>query len=101
MDGEDDAAYKDKIPWLTPTGIPTTNSACAWTDGTVYIDIPFGWNVAGTKGDVPPYKEFGHDIRATIRLDARGKVGVWKLNNNVERTTNDVVRLYGPRGEPE
>ena len=57
--------------------------------------------MSGTEGDAPPYKEFGHDIRDTIRLDARGKVGVWKLDNWVERTTNGVIRLHGPRTKEE
>ena len=97
LDCVDIAAYKDKIPWLTPNGTVTTNAAYAWTDGEVYIDNPFGWNVAGTKGDILPYKEFGHDIQNTIRIDGQGRVGVFKLDNWVSRTTNDVVRLYGPR----
>ena len=40
---------------------------------------------------------FGHDIRDTIRLDSQGRVGVFKLANWVERTTNDVVYLHGPK----
>jgi hypothetical protein len=96
LDSTDTAAYKDKIPWLTPSGVVTTNAAYAWTEGRVYIDNPFGWNVAGTDGDTLPYKEFGHDIQDAIRLDVQGRVGVFKLANWVERTTNDVVNLYGP-----
>ena len=96
--GEDDeAGYTEKIPWLTPNGMVTTNATCAWTDGEVLIDNPFGWNVSGTEGDTPPYKEFGHDIQDTIRIDGQGRVGVFKLDNWVERKTNDVVRLYGFR----
>ena len=38
---------------------------------------------------------FGHDIRDTIRIDEQGRVGVFKLDNWVERTTNDVVNLHG------
>ena len=94
---EDEAGYVDKIPWLTPSGTETTNAACAWTDGKVYIDNPFGWNVLGTEGDTSPYKEFGHDIQDTIMLDGQGRVGVFKLDNWVERKTNDVVHLHGPR----
>ena len=94
---EDEAGYVDKIPWLTPDGNETTNAVCAWTDGEVVIDNPFGWNSLGTTNGVPPYKVFGHDIRDTIRIDSHGRVGVFKLDNWVERTTNDVVLLYGPR----
>jgi len=101
MYGYDIAAFRDKIPWLTPEGTVTTNPACSWTDGEVYIDNPFGWNVTGTDGDTPPYKEFGNDIQDTIRLDAQGRVGVFKLDNWVERTTNDVVRLHGPLTKEE
>ena len=39
----------------------------------------------------------GHDIRDTIRLDGQGRVGVFKLSNWVERTTNDVGNLHGPK----
>ncbi len=34
-----------------------------------------------------------------IMIDANGRVGVWKLDNWVERKTNDVVNLHGPRAE--
>ncbi|MBQ6337858.1 MAG: hypothetical protein IJI36_01825 [Kiritimatiellae bacterium] len=101
LNGVDTAAFHRKIPWLTSDGTVTTNAAYAWTEGEVQIDNPFGWNVLGTEGDAPPCKEFGHDIRDTIRLDARGKVGVWKLDNWVERTTNGVIRLHGPRTKEE
>ena len=40
---------------------------------------------------------FGHDIRDTIRIDEQGRVGVFKLDNWVERTTNDVVNLHGTK----
>lgn len=39
----------------------------------------------------------GYDVRDTIRLDGQGRVGVFKLDNSVERTTNDVVNLHGPK----
>ena len=97
VDGIDTAAYNDKIPWLTPSGVPTTNVAYAWTDGLVYIDNPFGWHVKSTSGNTPPHKVFGEYIHDTIMLDRHGRVGVWKLDNWVERSTNDVVWLYGPR----
>ena len=101
IEGYDTAAFHDKIPWLMPNGTVTTNAAYAWMNGCVYIDNPFGWNVSGTEGDTLPYKEFGHDIRDTIRIDGQGRVGVFKLDNWVERKTNDVVRLYGPRTKEE
>ena len=44
---------------------------------------------------------FGHDIQNTIGIDAQGRIGVFKLNNFVERKTNDVVRLHGPRTKEE
>ena len=94
---EDEAGYIDKIPWLTPDGNETTNAVCAWTEGRVYIDNPFGWNMWGTTNGIPPYKEFGHDIQDSIKIDGQGRVGVFKLANWVERTTNDVVNLHGPK----
>ena len=95
----DTAAYIGKIPWLTPEGAVTTNPAFAWTAGYAYMDNPFGWNVKGTAGDASPYKRFGETIKDTYMLNGQGKVGVFKLNNWVERTTNDVVHLYGPKDE--
>ena len=96
----DEAAYHDKIPWLTPDGKVTTNAACAWTDGTLYIDNPFGWNVKGTTNGAP-HKCFGEDVRATFMLDENGRVGVFKLDNRVDRQTNGVVRLFGPKEKDE
>ena len=52
LDCVDIAAYKDKIPWLTPNGTVTTNAAYAWTDGEVYMRkrkaIPFPTRNSGT-----------------------------------------------------
>ncbi len=93
----DDAAFIAKIPWLTPNGVVTNDPSFAWTDGCVYIDNPFGWNVLGTTGNSGTDRRFGEDIQDMILLNSQGKVGVYKLDNHVERTTNDVVRLYGPK----
>ena len=101
VDGYDTAAYKYKIPWLTPIGAPTTNVAYAWKDGSVDIDNPFGWHVKGTRGNTPPHKVFGEHIQDTIMLDRQGRVGVWKQDNRMERSTNDVVWLCGPRAQEE
>ena len=97
--GQDTAAYEEKIPWLTPSGTPTTNSAYAWTEGHAYMDTPLGWNVKGTGGNTPPYKRFGESLQQVFRIDRHGRVGVFKLDNEVIRTTNDVVTLMGPRTE--
>ena len=97
LDGYDTAAYHDKIPWLTPTGMVTTDTAYSWTDGCVYVDNPFGWNVKDTQGEAIPHEQFGEDIYATFMLDGNGRVGVFKLDNWVSRTTNDVINLYGPK----
>ena len=97
----DEAAYIDKIPWLTPEGIVTTNIAYAWTSDYAYIDNPFGWNVKGTTGNTIPHKQFGEYIQDTIMLDSHGRVGVFKLDNWVERSTNDVIHLYGPKATEE
>ena len=86
-----------EVPPMAPDGSPTTNSAYAWTEGDAYADNPFGWNVSGTEGDTPPYKRFGEDIKAIFRIDRHGRVGVFKLDNSVERKTNGVVRLFGPK----
>ena len=99
--GYDTAAYNAKIPWLTPNGTPTTNAAYAWTYGFALTDNPFGWNVKGTTGDTPPYKQFGEDIQDEFMIDNRGSVGVAKLYNRVLRTTNDVITLDGPRTNKE
>jgi len=96
LDGFDTAAYATKIPWLTPSGMPTTNSAYAWTEGHAYMDTPLGWNVKGTRGNIPPCKRFGEDLQQVFRIDQHGRVGVFKLDNWVIRTTNDVVTLRGP-----
>ena len=63
--------------------------------GYVYIDNPFGWHEKETHGDVSPFKRFGEDIRDEIMLDPYGTVGVRKLNKQVTRTTNNVIRIGG------
>ena len=97
----DMAAYETKIPWLTPSGTPTTNPACAWTEGHAYMDTPLGWNVKDTSGNTPPYKQFGENLQQVFRIDRHGRVGVFKLDNWVERTTNGVVTVYGPKTEKD
>ena len=64
------------------------------------IDNPFGWNVKGTTNGAP-HKCFGEDVRATFMLDENGRVGVFKLDNRVDRQTNGVVRLFGPKEKDE
>ena len=97
----DTAAYETKIPWLTPSGAPTTNPACAWTEGHAYMDTPLGWNVKDTSGNTPPYKQFGENLQQVFRIDRHGRVGVFKLDNGVTRTTNDVMTIFGPRTEEQ
>ena len=91
----DIAAYRDYIPWLTPDGHPTNDVAFTWTSGYVYIDNPFGWNEKDTNGDTSPFRRFGESIRDEIMLDSNGTVGVRKLNKQVIRTTNNVIRIGG------
>jgi hypothetical protein len=93
--GNDTAAYHDQIPWLTPDGRVTNDVAFAWTNGHVHMDNPFGWHVSGTRGDTSPFKCFGENIRDEFMLTADGTVGVRKLNKQVTRTTNGVIRLGG------
>ena len=45
-------------------------------------------------------KESAKDIKDTIMLDVQGRVGVFKLDNWVERTTHGVVNPYGPKDVP-
>ena len=91
----DIAAYRDYIPWLTPDGHPTNDVAFTWTSGYVYIDNPFGWNEKDTNGDTSPFRRFGESIRDEIMLDSNGTVGIRKLNKQVARTTNNVIRIGG------
>jgi hypothetical protein len=91
----DIAAYWDYIPWLTPDGHPTNDVAFAWTSGYVHIDNPFGWHEKDTHGYTSPFKRFGESIRDEIMLDSNGTVGVRKLNKQVIRTTNNVIRIGG------
>ena len=93
--GNDTAAYHDQIPWLTPDGRVTNDVAFAWTNGHVHMDNPFGWHVSGTRGDTSPFKCFGENIRDEFMLTADGTVGVRKLNKQVTRTTNNVIRIGG------
>lgn len=92
---DDIVAYNDVIPWLTPNGRMTTDSACAWTGGYIYIDNPFGWSHENVQQGDLPYGEFATDTMAEIMLDPNGMVGVRKLVNQVTRTTNGVIRLNG------
>ena len=62
---------------------------------------PLGWNVKDTSGNTPPYKQFGENLQQVFRIDRHGRVGVFKLDNWVERTTNGVVTVYGPKTEKD
>jgi len=56
---------------------------------------PFGWNEKDTNGDTSPFRRFGESIRDEIMLDSNGTVGIRKLNKQVTRTTNNVIRIGG------
>ena len=85
-----------KNPYFNGVFAHTGGSAHAWTEGHAYMDNPLGWNVKDTSGDTPPYRQFGENIKETFMIDRHGRVGVFKFDNWVVRTTNDVVTLYGP-----
>ena len=53
----------------------------------------FTWHRRGTFGE---WARFGEDLQQVFRIDQHGRVGVFKLDNWVIRTTNDVVTLRGP-----
>ena len=92
----DEAAYRDTIPWLTADGRPTDSVECAWTDGYVYVDHPFGWRPQNRTriGNDPDWRRpFAADAQVELMLDGLGTVGVRKLYHQVRRTTNDVVWL--------
>ena len=84
------------LPPMTPDGTLTNDVSFGWQDGAIIWYIPLGWNVKDTTGDTPPYKQFGGNLQQVFMIDRHGRVGVFKLDNWVERTTNDVVTLYGP-----
>lgn len=52
--------------------------------------------LTGQQMNVDNNNRFGEYIQDTIMIDGHVRVGVFKLDNWVERSTNDVIRLYGP-----
>ena len=91
----DHAAYKDRVPWLTPLGLVTNDPTYSWANGYVYIDNPFGWTIKNPPHDASPDKRFGESIQDEIMLTSDGTVGVRKLGKDVSRTTNNVIRING------
>lgn len=91
----DHAAYKDRVPWLTPLGLVTNDPKYSWANGYVYIDNPFGWTIKNPPHDASPDKRFGESIQDEIMLTSDGTVGVRKLGKDVSRTTNNVIRING------
>ena len=92
---QDRAAYKDRVPWLTPSGHVSTSTEHSWTSGYVYMDNPFGWTEREPSTDASPDRRFGEDIQDEIMLTSDGTVGVRKLGKEVSRTTNNVIRISG------
>ena len=95
--GLDTAAYHAEVPRLAPDGRRTDDPAFAWTSGRVRVNNPFGWRPQEIEAvsDANFCRPFASETVDEITLDPDGTVGVWKLYQRVERSTNGVVWLNG------
>jgi hypothetical protein len=91
---EDEAALDCEVPQAYYEGTGSLSEA-TWRAGYIKWEIPLGWNIGGTSGDDSFHKRFSTSASMEIFLSENGTVGVKKLDNFVERMTNDFIKLNG------
>ena len=91
---DDEAALNCEVPQAYYDGTESQGEA-TWRPGYIKWEIPFGWNIGGTTGNEPYHKRFSTSANMEMFLSQDGTVGVKKLDNFVERMTNDFIRLNG------
>jgi hypothetical protein len=91
---EDEAALDCEVPQAYYEGTGS-QSVATWRAGYIKWEIPIGWNIWGTTGDEPCHKGFSKSASMEMFLSEDGTVVVKKLDNLVERMTNDFIRLNG------
>ena len=91
----DQAGLTNSLSRVNSAGMFVDDPDCLWTDGTLTLDNPFGWNIKGTRGTTHPYDTFAEDVRDVIELRFDGRCRVWKLNNEVIRYVDGHVYLNG------
>ena len=91
---EDEAALDCEVPQAYYEGTGG-QSVATWRAGYIKWEIPIGWNIWGTTGDEPCHKGFSKSASMEMFLSEDGTVVVKKLDNLVERMTNDFIKLNG------
>ena len=89
----DNAAIASKLDQILTVDSNGNSVEDGWIDGSIIWDVPFGWNEAGTSGEIEPYKTFATGTTQEMIIFYNGRTGVRKLGNHIVRMTNDVVIL--------
>ena len=91
----DQAGVADTLPRVDAYGLLVDDPSCAWADGHIEMENPFGWNAYGTTGETSPYDTFAEDVRDRIELQQNGSCRILKLNNEVIRFVDGSVFFNG------
>ena len=94
---DSDDASVDELPRMRQNHeiVPYIDPNVGWLSGYFEWEIPYGWNVKGTGGMTPEYRQFATETRHRVDIDVGGTTILRKLGKSATRTTNDVVFLNG------
>jgi hypothetical protein len=90
----DEAAIDRELDPITPDGTMTNDYSFCWMDGLMVWQVPFGWHVNGTTGNVDPCGTFGGTTQE-FYIDRWGHAAVRKFGNQATRRIDDKRYLNG------
>jgi len=95
VDVYDQAGITETLSRVNSSGMFVDDPSCFWSDGSIDMPNPFGWNESTTTGEASPYDTFAEDTVDRIEIRFDGRCRVWKLDNEVIRYTTGNVYLNG------
>lgn len=91
----DQAGLTNVLSRVNSSGMFVDDPNCLWSDGSITMPNPFGWNEDSTSGETPPYDTFAESTIDIVELRFDGRCRIWKLGNEVIRYPSGSVYLNG------
>ena len=91
----DQAGLTNVLSRVNSFGMFVDDPNCLWSDGSIIMPNPFGWNKDSTSGETPPHDTFAESTIDIVEIRFDGRCRIWKLGNEVIRYPSGAVYLNG------